>query len=98
MSRSAAGVRALSATVRTFRPRLAQASLSVPRRSRGLREPRFGGTVSSIGPSTSARPASQASHFGMTSASFLDHRDTDSWLRFASSAYSLIEPPSGNAW
>jgi hypothetical protein len=87
-----------SAIVRTSRPRFRQASRRVSARSRGLRDPIAGGTVSSSGPSTSASPSSQASHFGIASASFLDHLDTSSWLRFASSAYNLIDPPSGNAW
>ena len=65
--------RVTSAMVRTSSPRWRQASRSVSARSPGLREPMFGGTVSSSGPSTSARPASQASHLGMASASFLDH-------------------------
>ncbi len=90
--------RVTSPMVRTSRPRFFQASRSVSRRSRGLREPRLGGTVSSSGPSTSASPASQASQRGMASASFFDHLETSSWLRRASSAYSLIEPPSGKAW
>ena len=70
--------RVTSAIVRTSRPRCRQASLSVSARSRGLREPRFGGTVSSSGPSTSASPASQASQRGIASASFFDQRDTSS--------------------
>ncbi len=90
--------RVASAMVRTSRPRCRQASRSVPARSRGLREPMFGGTVSSIGPSTSARPATHASQRGIASASFFDHCATDSKFRLASSAKSLIEPPSGNAW
>ena len=90
--------RVTSAIVRTSSPRCRQASRSVSVRSRGAREPIFGGTVSSSGPSTSARPASQASQRGMASASFTDHLATSSWLRLASSAYSLIEPPSGKAW
>ena len=90
--------RVTSAIVRTSRPRCRQASRSVSVSSLGLREPRFGGTVVSSGPSTSARPSSQASHFGMTSASLRDHFATSSKFRLASSAYSLIDPPSGNAW
>ncbi len=90
--------RVTSAMVRTSRPRCRQASRRVSARSCGRREPRVGGTVSSSGPSTSASPASQASQRGIASASFLDHCDTDSWLRLASSAYSLIDPPSGKAW
>ena len=78
--------RVTSAIVRTSRPLCRQASRRVPARSRGLREPIAGGTVSSSGPSTSARPSSQASQRGMVSASFFDHLDTSSWLRLASSA------------
>ena len=90
--------RVTSAIVRTVRPRFRQASRIVSARSRGRRDPIVGGTVSSSGPSTSARPASQASHRGMASASFLDHLAISSWLRLASSAKILIDPPSGNAW
>ena len=88
-SRSAINIvisRVTSAIVRTSRLRWRQASRSVSARSRGVREPRFGGTVSISGPSTSARPASQASQRGIASASCFDHRETSSWLRLASSA------------
>ena len=100
-SRSAINIvisRVTSAMVRTSSPRWRQARRSVCSRSRGLREPRFGGTVSSSGPSTSASPASHASQRGMASASLDDQRETSSWLRLASSAYSLIDPPPGKAW
>ena len=100
-SRSAIDIvisRVTSAIVRTSRFLWRQASRRVSLRSFGLREPRFGGTVSSSGPRTSASPASQASQRGMASASFFDQRETSSWLRLASSAYSLIDPPSGKAW
>ncbi len=70
--------RVTSPIVRTLRPRCRQASRSVSARSRGVREPSRGGTVSSSGPSTSARPSSQASHCGMASASFFDQRATSS--------------------
>ena len=65
--------RVTSATVRTSRPRWRQARRRVSFRSAGLRDPIFGGTVSSSGPRTSARPAIQASHLGIASASFFDH-------------------------
>ena len=65
--------RVTSPIVRTFMPRWRQARRKVSTRSAGRREPSFGGTVNSSGPSTSASPVSQASHCGMASASRLDH-------------------------
>ena len=47
-------------------------------RSAGFREPSFGGTVVSSGPSTSATPASHASHFGIVSASFFENFEISS--------------------
>ncbi len=78
--------RVTSAMVRTLTPRLLQASRSVSSRSAGFFEPMFGGTCSSSGPITSARPASHAFHFGQASASFFDQRDISSWVRFWSSS------------
>src|SRR6185437_10698757 len=75
-SRSAIDIvisRVTSAIVLVVSPRWRQASLSVSARSLGWREPKFGGTVSRSGPSTSERPPSQAFHLGYCSASFLDH-------------------------
>ena len=43
-------------------------------------EPTFGGTSMSIGPRTSARPSSHASHLGMASASFFENRAIPSWF------------------
>ena len=62
-----------SAMVRTSSPRCRQASRKVSARSVGARDPMFGGTVRSRGPSTSARPSIHASHLGIISASFLEN-------------------------
>ena len=65
--------RVTSPTVFTFIPRFRQTSFSSSITSDGFLDPMFGGTVRSNGPSTSARPLSQASHFGIASASCFDH-------------------------
>ena len=90
--------RVTSATVRTSTPRLRQASRARAARSAGACEPIAGGTVSSRGPSTSARPASHSFHASHARASFEDQRAICSRVRAGSSSWRVIEPPSGNAW
>src|SRR5215469_13289641 len=94
--------RVTSAMVLTSRPRCRQASFSVAARSRGLCDPIAGGTVSSRGPRTSARPASHASHFGMASASFLDQCDTDAKRNYESVSHwskkDADAMPKWDAW
>ena len=77
-------------SLRTFHPVSAWA-----RRSPGASDPSLGGTCSRSGPRTSATPLSQASHFGIVSASFLENWAIDAWLRCASLAKTLIDRPSG---
>ena len=55
----------------------------------------LGWLCSSSGPRTSATSWSHASHCGRTSASFLENWAIESWLFAASSAYTLIDRPSG---
>ena len=90
--------RVTSATVRASTPRLRQTSLARSATSAGLWEPMVGGTVISIGPSTSASPPSHSFHSTQARASFGDQRAIDSRVRASSSSWIVSEPPSGNAW
>ena len=90
--------RVTSATVRTSTPRLRQASRATPARSLGACEPSAGGTVSSSGPSTSARPVSQSFHSSHARASLGDQRAICSRVRAGSWSWIVIDRPSGKAW
>src|SRR4029450_7302425 len=61
--------RVTSAALRVSRPRSRQTRRAWEARSTGWREPTLGGTADSSGPSTSARPAIQASQRSSASAS-----------------------------
>ncbi len=65
--------RVTSPTPREPSLRMCQAARAWSIRSPIFMEPMFGGVRSSSGPSTSATPASHASHFGSVSASFLEN-------------------------
>ena len=78
--------RVTSATVRASIPRLRHTSLASAATSAGECEPTVGGTVSSSGASTSARPSSQWFHSSHARASLLDHLAISSRVRAGSSS------------
>ena len=87
--------RVTSPTPRTPSLRIFHAARALSIRSPNAIEPIFGGFCRSSGPRTSATSWSHASHCGRASASFLENCAIESWLFAASSAYTLIDRPSG---